>query len=191
MCNLYRSVLKEIKEIKMVTTASSALSARRSFRVPEYTSDRHPARPVMEAAGPHWGAEFQDSKIESVLNHLGYEMSFPSFPRCRAILVSSERVAIAKKPPKLEPARKTARTVRVCTRIPDSVDQLIIAVEVSRIILQVLGRGSSEENREARKLNITCPIVDETQISKATPCMLTIDCISPSSLPNWKISIAL
>lgn len=96
---------------------------------------------------------------------------------------------IAKQPPNMKNAEgRSSLTVRICACIPDPVDQLVIAVKVSSVVLQILRGGSCKEHRETCELNIACPIVDDTQISETTPCMFTADCIRPSTFADWKIS---
>lgn len=80
-------------------------------------------------------------------------------------------------------------TVCVCSGVPNSVDQLIIAVEVSSVLLQVLRRSSRIVDRKACKFNISRAVVDQTQVSKASPGMLPVNCIDSSALTDGQVSI--
>lgn len=98
-------------------------------------------------------------------------------------------LVIAKQPPNVAGAEgRSSLTICISAGIPDPVDQLIIAVEVSSIVLHILRWGSRKVHRETCELDITCPIVDNTQISETTPCVLAVNCVSPCTFTDWKIS---
>lgn len=84
-------------------------------------------------------------------------------------------------------SRAVSLTVRIGARVPNPVDQLIVAVEVSRVVLQVLRRSRRVIDRETRELHVSGPVVDQAQIPKATPGMLSGNCVGPGALSHGQI----